>query len=162
METAGCRVRASSSPCPRRDPVAAALVHATCVAIDGAGVLLRGPSGSGKSDLALRLVDGGAALVADDQVSLGLEDGRLIARAPPTLAGLLEVRGIGIVPFAALESVSVALVVDLAPADAVQRAPEADYCEIAGLTVPRLTLNAFEPSAPAKVRVGLRAAGRRL
>ena len=58
------------------------LVHATCVALDGAGVLLRGPSGSGKSDLALRLIDGGARLVADDQVALSAEAGRLVARAP--------------------------------------------------------------------------------
>jgi len=137
------------------------LVHATCVAIDQAGVLLRGPSGCGKSDLALRMIDGGAALVADDQVSLDTENGRPVARAPATLAGLLEVRGIGIVPFPALESAAIVLVVDLAPAEAVERAPEADFCDLCGVTIPRLTLNAFEPSAPAKVRVGLRAVGRR-
>jgi serine kinase of HPr protein (carbohydrate metabolism regulator) len=140
--------------------VAGTLIHASCVAIDGAAVLLCGPSGSGKSDLALRLIDGGAELVADDQVTLTAEDGRLIARAPATLAGLLEVRGIGIVPFDALDSAPVALVVDLAPAEAVERMPEADYCELAGLSVRRLTLNAFEASAAAKVRVGLREAGR--
>ncbi|MEC8388619.1 MAG: hypothetical protein VX098_10900, partial [Pseudomonadota bacterium] len=57
-------------------------VHGTCVAIDGAGVLLRGPSGSGKSDLALRLIDGGATLVGDDQLELSRVNDRLVARAP--------------------------------------------------------------------------------
>lgn len=119
-------------------------------------MLLRGPSGSGKSDLALRLIDGGAMLVADDQVALSVEEGRLVARAPATLAGLLEVRGIGIVGFAALESAPVALVIDIAPAAAVERMPEADSVELLGVTVRRLTLDAREPSAAAKVRVGLR------
>lgn len=70
-------------------------VHASCVAIGGRGVLLVGPSGSGKSDLALRLIDGGAELVADDRVALRLADGRPVADAPPALAGLLEIREIG-------------------------------------------------------------------
>ncbi|MHA1114324.1 MAG: HPr kinase/phosphorylase, partial [Alphaproteobacteria bacterium] len=73
------------------------LVHATCVSLWGAGILLRGPSGSGKSDLALRLIDGGAVLVADDQVSLELRDGGLFASPPAATAGKLEVRGVGIV-----------------------------------------------------------------
>src|SRR3546814_17418763 len=72
-------------------------VHATCIAIDGRGILLRGPSGSGKSDLALRLIDGGALLVADDQVILTEADGELTASAPATTAGRMEVRGIGVV-----------------------------------------------------------------
>ena len=71
------------------------MVHATCVAIGDRAVLLCGPSGSGKSDLALRLIDGGAQLVADDQVVLRAEGGRIVARAPEALAGRMEVRGIG-------------------------------------------------------------------
>ncbi len=73
------------------------LVHATAVAIEGEAVLLRGPSGSGKSDLALRLIDGGAQLVADDQTLLRRAGGRVLASAPPAIAGLLEVRGVGVV-----------------------------------------------------------------
>ncbi|WP_040850329.1 HPr kinase/phosphorylase, partial [Nitrospirillum viridazoti] len=75
-------------------------VHATCVSVGGAGVLLRGASGSGKSDLALRLVDAGALLVADDQVALAADPTAtlLTATAPERLAGLIEVRGLGILP----------------------------------------------------------------
>lgn len=141
--------------------MAETLVHASCVAIDGDAVLLRGPSGIGKSDLALRLIDGGAVLVADDQVALSVETGRLIACAPAALAGLLEVRGIGIVPFDALDAAPVVLVIDLAPPEAVERMPEADYCELEGCSLRRMTLSALEPSAPAKVRVGLWEARRR-
>ena len=71
-------------------------VHATCVSLYGAGLIIRGPSGAGKSDLALRLIDRGARLVADDRVDLLVSDNGVIARAPETLAGLLEVRGLGI------------------------------------------------------------------
>ena len=76
-------------------------VHATCVALRAGrswrGVLLRGPSGAGKSDLALRLVEGGGRLVADDQTALVPQGSGLVASPPGTLAGLLEVRGVGIV-----------------------------------------------------------------
>jgi HPr Serine kinase C-terminal domain len=75
----------------------ALMVHGTVVAIDGGGVLLRGPSGRGKSDLALRLIDAGARLVADDQVLLQRSGMQVLARAPAVLAGLLEIRGVGIV-----------------------------------------------------------------
>ncbi|HJZ14329.1 MAG TPA: hypothetical protein VJ251_02575, partial [Stellaceae bacterium] len=77
-------------------PAAPILVHATAIAIDGRAVLLRGPSGAGKSDLALRLIDGGARLVADDQAELRRAGERVMVRAPAEIAGLIEVRGIGI------------------------------------------------------------------
>jgi serine kinase of HPr protein (carbohydrate metabolism regulator) len=136
------------------------LVHATCVVMDGAGVLLRGPPGSGKSDLALRLIDGGAALVADDQVSLTPEDGRLIARPPDTIAGRMEVRGVGIETVAAVERATVALVIDLVPPDQVDRLPAPACCRLLGVSLPRFALAPFEASAPAKVRVAVRAATR--
>src|SRR5437588_5560986 len=91
------------------------LMHGTAVAIDGRGVLLRGPSGSGKSDLALRLIDAGARLVADDQTELRRDGDAIIARAPPTIAGMIEVRGLGIVRIEALPAAPVALLVDLVP-----------------------------------------------
>ena len=67
-------------------------LHATCVAINDQGVLLVGPSGVGKSDLALRLIDGGAELVSDDQTKVCLEKGKLLASPPDKLAGMLEIR----------------------------------------------------------------------
>src|SRR5690606_32729552 len=82
-----------------------ATIHATCVALGDTGILLRGRSGSGKSDLALRLIDGGALLVADDRVALSLEGGRVIARPPAALAGYLEVRGVGPMPVPSITAV---------------------------------------------------------
>ncbi len=97
------------------------LIHGTCIALDGAGVLLRGPSGAGKSDLALRLIDMGAELVADDQVELTRHDDALIAKPAPNLAGLLEVRGLGVVRLNYRPETSLFLAVDLIPADQVER-----------------------------------------
>ncbi len=140
------------------------LIHATCVAIDGAdgplGVLLRGPPGAGKSDLALRLIDRGARLVADDQCELRCQDGaagtRLVARAPASIAGVLEVRGLGIMEVPSLAEAPVALVVDLVDPERVERLPAAATEEILGLELPRLALNAFEAAAPAKLHLALR------
>lgn len=131
------------------------LVYGTSVAVDGRAVLLRGPSGSGKSDLALRLIEGGAHLVADDQTRLVREATRLIASAPDTIAGQLEVRGIGIVPVENVRRAPLDLVVDLVPAEQVERYPEAGTCTYLELSVPLLALAAFEASAPAKVRLAL-------
>src|ERR671921_1688971 len=83
---------------PQSGPrLSAETVHASTVAVDGRAVLIMGPSGSGKSDLALRLLDRGFTLVSDDQTIVRREGERLIASAPPTIAGKLEIRGIGIV-----------------------------------------------------------------
>ncbi len=130
-------------------------VHGTCVEIDGVGCLLRGPPGSGKSDLALRLIDGGAALVADDQVELTLDGGRVIATAPSALAGRIEVRGHGIVTLATIARSHLGLVVDLVAPDKVERMPEAESCELLGIGIPRILLAPFEASAAAKVRLAI-------
>jgi len=83
---------------PMRGPrLSAETLHASTVALDGRAVLISGPSGSGKSDLALRLLDRGFILVSDDQTIVRKDGGHLVAGAPPTIAGKLEVRGIGIV-----------------------------------------------------------------
>ena len=87
-------------------------VHASTVAMDGRAVLINGPSGSGKSDLALRLLDRGFTLVSDDQTIVRREGDRLIASAPPTIKGKLEIRGIGIVEMETVDNVPVALLVD--------------------------------------------------
>jgi len=133
------------------------LVHATCIALDGVGLLLRGPAGSGKSDLALRLIDGGARLVADDQVDLRADGARLIAAAPAPIAGLLEVRGVGPLPVPALSEVEVGLIVDLVPGHCIDRLPDPATCGYLGLQRPVLRLDPFQASAPAKLRLAVAA-----
>jgi serine kinase of HPr protein (carbohydrate metabolism regulator) len=132
------------------------LVHGTCISIAGRGVLLRGPSGSGKSDLALRLIESGARLVADDQVSVRVMRGRLVAGAPQNLRGLIEVRGVGIIPMKAAARAPLALVVDLVAAKDVPRLPEPSVVRIEGVALPRVMLAPFEASAAIKVRLALR------
>lgn len=131
------------------------LVYGTAVAIDGRAVLLRGPSGSGKSDLALRLIEGGAQLVADDQTRLVREGDRLLASAPDTIAGQLEVRGVGIVPVGNVRRAPLDMVIDLVPAEQVERFPDAGSCRYLDVSVPLLSLAPFEASTPAKVRLAL-------
>ena len=133
-------------------------IHGTCVAIDGAGVLLRGPSGCGKSDLALRLIDGGARLVADDRVSLEARAGDLVASAPGALVGLLEVRGVGIERLDAVARNTLRLVVDLVAPETVERLPEPATVQLCGVVLPLLRLDPFEASAPAKLRLAVKAA----
>lgn len=124
-------------------------IHATCVAIDGRGVLLTGRSGSGKSDLALRLIDRGARLVSDDYTVLRVEGGRLIASAPPTIAGRIEMRGVGIVAEAAVAEAEVALVVELD--GTVERMPEGRFTAVREIRMTTIALAAFEASTPLKV-----------
>ena len=135
---------------------AALTIHATCVAIDGRAVLLIGPSGSGKSDLALRLIDRGAMLVADDRTILAPVDGRLEASVPATIAGQIEVRGVGIVacpPAAAPVALAIRLdgMPERMPPEVL---PITDY---AGIAVPTLALDGLEASAPIKVELALKA-----
>ena len=130
-------------------------LHATAVGIAGRAVLLVGPSGSGKSDLALRLIDRGATLVADDRVVVTRDGSRVLAAPPDTLAGLIEVRGVGIVAVPHLAGVPVALVVDLAAPPV--RLPERTTREVAGVAVPVVGLSAFDASAPLKVEAALTA-----
>lgn len=132
-------------------------IHGTCVLLSGIGLLLRGRSGSGKSDLALRLIDGGARLIADDRVELWMEDGRLMAKAPQALAGLLEVRGVGILPVPAAPEAPVGLVVDLVERDRVERLPHAETATLLEAAPPRLALAPFDASAPAKLRLAAEA-----
>ena len=135
------------------------LIHASCVALDGRGVLLRDAPGAGKSDLALRLIDAGAALVSDDQVALDDSGDALFAAPPARIAGLLEVRGLGIVTMAYRAPCAVHLVVDLVAPEAVERMPEVETIELYGHRVSRVALAPFEASAPAKVRLALSRAG---
>lgn len=135
------------------------VIHATCISLNGSGVLLRGPSGSGKSDLALRLIDAGAVLVADDYCTLTHENGRLVAVTPDAIAGKLEVRGLGILTLPFEKMAAVRLVVDLEPKDNIERLPETTTCKIEETDVPQVFVDADTPSAAAKVRMALLMAG---
>lgn len=136
------------------------LVYGTCVALDARAALLRGRSGAGKSDLALRFLSldpARHALVSDDQVHVRAIGDRPFASAPPTIAGLMEVRGVGILKMPAKARAELCLVVDLVQEGDVPRLPAQppETAEIAGLLVPMLRLSAFEQSAPIKLRLAL-------
>jgi len=129
-------------------------VHATTVAFDNHGVLITGPSGSGKSDLAVRLIDRGAVLVADDQTRLYLENNMVMARAAKPLAGLMEVRGLGILKFPHAAHCPLACIMDLTAEPA--RLPDQQAAEYLGHSFPVFRINAFENSAPCKVGLALK------
>jgi HPr kinase/phosphorylase len=151
-------------------PSTAELVHGTCVALGRHGALLRGPSGSGKSDLALRFLflarrgpvaRSAPALVADDQVELVRDGGRVLASPPASIRGKIEVRGIGIVDVRALARCQLAIVVDLVRPSAVERMPPADLkTRLLGLELPLLRLAPFENSAPLKLALAVAHASR--
>ena len=129
-------------------------LHASCVAIAGSAVLIEGRSGTGKSDLSLRLMDRGAVLVSDDYTVLTRRDGALTASPPANIAGKMEMRGLGLIEVAHTQDVPVALVV-VADNDPV-RMPEAEASRaIAGVMLPELRLSLLEPSAPIKVERAL-------
>jgi serine kinase of HPr protein (carbohydrate metabolism regulator) len=140
---------------PERGPrLSAETVHGSCVAADGRAVLITGPSGSGKSDLTLRLLDRGFTLVSDDQTIVRKDGTRLIASAPSTIAGKLEIRGIGIVEMERVDNVPVALIVELT--SEFQRLPD-DSRErpILGVKLPLISIDAMTASAPSKVALAL-------
>jgi serine kinase of HPr protein (carbohydrate metabolism regulator) len=135
-------------------------VHATSVALRASprqpwrAVLLRGASGAGKSDLALRLIQAGGRLIADDQTHLAVEARALIASSPASIAGRIEVRGLGIVELPRgrlLARAPVALLVDLVPAEKIERLPERAQEMQQGVALPVVALAPFEASAVAKL-----------
>jgi serine kinase of HPr protein (carbohydrate metabolism regulator) len=132
-------------------------VHATSVAIDGRGVLIEGPSGSGKSDLALRLIDRGAMLVSDDYTVLTPSHDGLLASPPATIAGRIEVRGLGIVALPYVSGVPVRLIVELSAE--VERMPESRTRDMDTAMVPVTTVDPRAASAPIKVEWALRELG---
>jgi serine kinase of HPr protein (carbohydrate metabolism regulator) len=143
----------------------AELVHGTCVALGRGAALIRGPSGSGKSDLALRFLflarRGPAApepplLVADDQVQLVREGSRILVTAPATISGKMEVRGVGIIEVKSQAEAELKLVVDLVWPDEVERLPDLDKSvQLLGLPIPSIELRPWEASAPIKLALAL-------
>jgi RNase adaptor protein for sRNA GlmZ degradation len=129
-------------------------LHATAVALDGVAVLLFGRSGAGKSDLALRLIDRGWKLVADDRVVVFVVDGVPMARAPEQLAGLIEVRNVGIMDEPALAEAPIVMAIDLEQDS--DRLPEPRVRQIAGVDVPLVAIDPFGESAVLKVERALR------
>ena len=129
-------------------------LHASTVALDGRAVMISGPSGSGKSDLALRLLDRGFILVSDDQTIVRKDSGRVLASAPPTIRGKLEIRGVGIVDMDTVDNVPVALVVELTRD--IQRLPD-DSRErlVLDVKLPLISVDAMTASAPSKVALAL-------
>jgi HPr kinase/phosphorylase len=131
-------------------------IHASAVLVGECGIVVRGASGAGKSSLVaelLMLCPDAAWLVADDRVAITVNHGRLVADVPDEIAGLLEVRGVGIVRLPHVAPVVVRLMVDLAPAEACPRLPEiADGREVVcGVELPRLTLPSGLPGAANRV-----------
>ena len=133
-------------------------VHTSCVAIRGRAVMLAGRSGRGKSDLALRLIDRGATLVSDDYTFVRRSGSKLLAGAPDTIRGKIEVRGVGILEFPTEKDVPVALLVDL-DMDPTRLPSSAETRSVAGVAIPVVGLSALEASAPIKVEAALRELG---
>ena len=134
--------------------LSAETVHASTDASEGRAVLITGPSGSGKSDLTLRLIDRGFTLVSDDQTIVKRDGERLVATPPPTIAGKLEIRGIGIMEMECVSDVPVALIVELT--SEIQRIPD-DSRErpILGVRLPLISIDAMNASAGSKVALAL-------
>lgn len=136
------------------------ILHAGLIALrlDGwwRGVLIEGASGTGKSDLALRAVGRGFHMVADDRVAIWASGGRLYGRAPDSLAGLMEARGVGVHPAPAITFCRIGLSVRCGP---YERMPDVTFKEYAGLSVPVIAIQPFEASAPDKLELALRHLG---
>lgn len=147
-------------------PQNALIVHGSAIALrtpdgDYAAVLLRGQSGTGKSDLAFRLIAAGGLLICDDQVTLERRQDKIMAAAVKEIAGLIEIRGVGLVKCpvtgdqnsgnASAPQTRLRLVIDLVPRQNVPRLPEWESVDLLGISIPRLQLHAFDASTPLKI-----------
>ncbi|MBR4126072.1 MAG: HPr kinase/phosphatase C-terminal domain-containing protein [Alphaproteobacteria bacterium] len=131
------------------------VIHASCIEFSGSGILICGDSGSGKSDLCLRMLDTGANLVADDQTQIENVGGRLTASCPERLRGLLEIRGIGIVTTPTVPEAEIRLKLILQPTEKIARMPALQTESIEGISIPVLRMNPFEASAILKIKTFL-------
>ena len=126
--------------------------QASCVALRGGALLIEGAPGSGKTSLALALIDRGALLIGDDGVLIEARDGRVIAAPHPATAGLIEVRNLGLIRFPIAPATPVGLVLRLDP-DAPRYVEHAEYVELLGLAVPMIRLTPHEPILPVKAEL---------
>lgn len=128
-------------------------IHATLISYNNNGILFIGKSGSGKSDLALRMImQNNALLVSDDYVNLEVVDDNLYGIAPQEIAGKMEVRGLGIVPFNNKNREKITLCVELCQKrEDVERLPMPEYCDFLGISVPKIKLYAFDCSTSCKI-----------
>ena len=132
-------------------------LHATCVAVAGRAVLLVGASGSGKSDVALRMIEIGGVLVSDDQTEIGLENGVLTARPPKAIEGIIEARHVGLLRVHFMPSAAVALYVELVPEGTpLERMPGSATHSLLDMPVRCLKLVGTQASTPAKIALALR------
>jgi HPr kinase/phosphorylase len=127
--------------------------YATAVTYCGFGILIRGPSGSGKSDLALRLIDDGAGLIADDQVVIKAVQQELYLSPPDSLSGLIEVRGVGVIKIEYVRDIRLCLIIELDPSNEIQRIPVIKEELIKNIPVPVINMYAFESSVLAKLKI---------
>lgn len=145
----------------------AVTLHASCVAVGDAGILIEGPPGSGKSDLVLRLIDEPGygfghlvlrgKLVCDDQTVIERRGDALVASCPKPIAGLFEIRGQGVVKVDHLPEVKLVLAVKLAKAAEIERMPEAAFRHVAGIALRQISIDPGQASAPARIRAALTA-----
>ncbi|MEH6528010.1 MAG: HPr kinase/phosphatase C-terminal domain-containing protein [Sneathiella sp.] len=130
-------------------------VHGTSVNIDGKGLLLRGPPGAGKSDLALRLIDGGATLISDDYTEIHVIQGSAVLGVPKTIQGKIEVRGLGLMEIPFVDNIPLRLIFDLVPYRQIERMPMAVFFTLENVKIPVRFIDPFMASAAAKVRLAL-------
>ncbi|MDD3181974.1 MAG: serine/threonine protein kinase [Alphaproteobacteria bacterium] len=133
------------------------ILHTTSVALDGKAVLLAGPSGVGKSDVALRLIESGATLIADDQTKVQQAEGQIIASPPDSIAGLIEVRHVGLYKLPYVTRIPIVLYVDLVFAnDPLDRLPSMAFYPLLDQPVRWLKLVGCEASTPSKIRIAMK------
>lgn len=116
------------------------------------GILLLGESGSGKSDLALRLIDAGAKLVADDRVNISIQNDQMLASPVSALKGKMEIHGVGILSMKYIHNTVLTIAVTLVPRESVERLPEPAWYTREDIRIPVFSLHAFDASTPAKIR----------
>ena len=129
------------------------LIHASCVALEDFGVLIRGKSGSGKSTLSLELIDKNYSLVSDDYCQITTLNGSIIASPPENIKGKIEIRGYGIIKLPYQENVRVRLVVDLKENIMIERHCEDRFCKITNIEIPRIFLDGKNPFSSSIIRI---------
>ena len=132
------------------------LLHATTIAVNQQAVVITGAPGAGKSDLALRMIDAGAVLVSDDQTELSVIDDVLVASPPISIAGMIELRHVGLITMPYIKQVPVALTIDLVGSDyPLERLPDLDLVLWLDHPVRRIRLPSYAASTPCKIRAVL-------